>query len=77
MANAAGWKQLCHATGMSQDSESGTKGEVESKWSPAFGHGQLNVIENNAPPRHERTTVMAWSESGRGQLGLDERGICR
>ena len=48
-----GGKKPCHATGMSQDSGSGTKGEVESKWSPTFSHHQLNVIESNVPPGHD------------------------
>merc|ERR1711994_1051233 len=39
-----GGEQLCHATGMSLDRESGTKGEVESKWSPAVSHNQVQMI---------------------------------
>ena len=72
-----GGKQLCHATGMSLDSESGTKGEVESKWSSAISHNQVQMIGSNAPSGHDRTTLMTWSEGGRGQLGLSEQERCR
>ena len=71
-----GGKQLCHATVMSLDSESGTKGGVESKWSSTIGHNQVQMIGNNTPSGHDRTTLMTWSGSERGQLGLSERERC-
>ena len=70
----SGGKNPCHATGMSQDSGSGTKGEVESKWSRTFSHYQLNVIGTHVQPGNDRTTTIEWTESGRSRPGLDERG---
>merc|ERR1711994_635614 len=61
---------------MSLDNESGTKREVESKWSSAVSHNQVQMIGSNAPSGHDRTTLMTWSGSERVQLGLSEREKC-